>query len=44
MVVFAHAGHWIVGLAYMAPLVFLVGVIAVGKIRDRRAGSGDERE
>jgi hypothetical protein len=44
MVVFAHAGHWAVGLAYMAPLVFLVGVIVVGKIRDRRAGSGDDRE
>ena len=44
MVVFAHAGHWAVGLAHMAPLVFLVGVIVVGKIRDRRAGSGDDRE
>jgi hypothetical protein len=39
MLVFAHAG-----LAYMAPLVFLVGVILAGKIRDRRARSGDERE
>jgi hypothetical protein len=44
MVVFAHAGHWLLSLAYLAPLVFLVGVIAVGKIRDRRAGSDDERE
>jgi hypothetical protein len=44
MVVFAHAGHWFEGLAYMAPLIFLVGVIVAGKIRDRRAGSGDEHE
>ena len=44
MAVFAHAGHWLVSLAYLAPLVFLVGVIAVGKIRDRRAGTDDERE
>jgi len=44
MLVFAHAGHWFVGLAYMAPLVFLVGVIVAGKIRDRRAESGDEDE
>jgi hypothetical protein len=44
VVVFAHAGHWIVGVAYMAPLIFLVGVILVGKIRDRRAGSEEERE
>jgi len=44
MAVFAHAGHWLVSVAYMAPLVFLVGVIVVGKIRDRRAGSDEERE
>src|SRR3954451_13684327 len=28
----------------MVPLVFLVGVILVGKIRDRRARTGDKRE
>jgi hypothetical protein len=42
--VFAHAGHWLVSLAYIAPLIFLVGVIIVGKFRDRRAGSDDRRE
>ncbi len=42
--VFAHAGHWLVSLAYIAPLIFLVGVILVGKVRDRRAGSGDPPE
>ena len=42
--VLAHAGHWLVSLAYIAPLIFLVGVIVVGKIRDRRAGSGDGQE
>lgn len=40
----AHAGHWLVSLAYLAPLVFLVGVILVGKVRDRRAGSDDSSE
>jgi hypothetical protein len=40
MIVFAHAGHWLVSLAYIAPLIFLVGVILVGKVRDRRARSG----
>ena len=40
----AHAGHWLVSLAYIAPLIFLVGVIIVGKIRDRRAGPGDGPE
>jgi hypothetical protein len=39
MIVFAHAGHWLVSLAYVAPLLILVGVILVGKVRDRR----DER-
>jgi hypothetical protein len=42
--VLAHAGHWLVSLAYIAPLIVLVGVIVVGKIRDRRAGSGDPPE
>jgi hypothetical protein len=39
--VLAHAGHWLVSLAYVAPLIILVGMILFGKIRDRRAGSGD---
>ena len=36
MLVFAHPSHWLVSIAYMAPLIFLVVVIAVGKVRDRR--------
>ncbi len=44
MIVVAHAGHWLVNLAYIAPLIFLVGVIVVGKIRDRRAGSTDPND
>ena len=39
---FAHAGHWVASLAYLAPLLFLIGVIGWGKHkerRDRRAGS-----
>ncbi len=36
MIVFAHAGHWLVSLAYVAPLLILVGVILAGKVRDRR--------
>ena len=44
VIVFAHAGHWLVSLAYIAPLMFLVGVIVVGKIRDRRSGSTDPND
>ncbi|HTE63778.1 MAG TPA: hypothetical protein VK631_25700 [Solirubrobacteraceae bacterium] len=36
MTVFAHAGHWAAQLAYLAPLVLLVAMIIVGRIRDRR--------
>ena len=44
MIVFAHAGHWLVSLAYIAPLLVLVGVIVVGKIRDRRSGGTDPND
>ena len=44
LVVLGHAGHWLVSLAYIAPLIFLVGVIVVGKIRDRRTGPADPPE
>lgn len=44
MIVFAHAGHWLASLAYIAPLLILVGVILVGKVRDRRAGRTDPKE
>ena len=39
---FAHTGHWLASLAYLAPLLFLAGVIGWGKPnerRNRRAGS-----
>jgi hypothetical protein len=36
MLVLAHAGHWLVQLIYLVPLLVLVGVILVGRARDRR--------
>jgi len=39
---FAHAGHWLVNVAYLAPLIFLSGAVGWGKLkerRNRRAGS-----
>ena len=39
---FAHAGHWLVNAAYVAPLLILVVVIGWGKLQDRRADRGDE--
>ena len=32
----AHAGHWLVNLAYVAPLILLVGVVCWGKFKERR--------
>jgi hypothetical protein len=36
VVLFAHAGHWLPQLIYLVPLAVLVGVILVGRARDRR--------
>jgi hypothetical protein len=33
---FAHAGHWLAQLAYLAPLALLVGFLLVSKLRERR--------
>jgi hypothetical protein len=32
----AHAGHWLAQIAYLAPLVVLVAMLVVGKLRARR--------
>jgi hypothetical protein len=34
--VFAHAGHWLPQLLYLAPLIVLVAAIVVGRVRERR--------
>jgi hypothetical protein len=33
---FAHAGHILLDLLYAAPLLVMVGLLVVGKIRERR--------
>jgi hypothetical protein len=40
MTVFAHAGHWLAGLAYAAPVIVLAGWLGVVKVKDRRNGGG----
>jgi hypothetical protein len=44
MLVSAHAGHWLVQLAYLAPLIVLVGMLAYGKWQARREGRGGPGE
>ena len=36
MIVFAHAGHIIVDLLYAMPMLVMVVVLFVGKLRERR--------
>jgi hypothetical protein len=33
---FAHAGHVLLDLLYAAPLLIMVGLLVVGKLRERR--------
>jgi hypothetical protein len=42
MFVLAHAGHWLVQLAYLLPLVLLVGALLRGKWQERRKRRRDE--
>ena len=42
MIVLAHSGHWAVQLIYLFPLAVLVGVILVGRARDRRERAQEE--
>jgi hypothetical protein len=37
----AHAGHWIEGVIYFAPVLLVVGALGFQSWRDRR---GDRRE
>lgn len=32
----AHAGHWLVNVLYVAPLLLVVGVLGWQSIKDRR--------
>jgi hypothetical protein len=34
--VFAHAGHIIVDLLYALPMLVMIGLLLIGKIRERR--------
>jgi hypothetical protein len=37
VIVHAHAGHWLVDLLYVAPLIAMGGLLIAGKVRERRA-------
>ncbi len=37
----AHAGHWAISLLYLAPVVILVGALALARRRDRQFDDDD---
>jgi ABC-type Fe3+ transport system permease subunit len=37
----AHAGHWIVNLLYLVPLLVVIAMLAVSSVRDRRAEAAE---
>jgi hypothetical protein len=37
MILFAHAGHVLVDMLYALPLFIMVGLLLVGRYRERRA-------
>ena len=41
MIVFAHAGHWIVSVVYAAPAIGILAWVTLTTLRDRRR-RGDE--
>ena len=47
MTIIAHAGHWIEGGIFAAPVIIVAVALAVSSVREKRrrrreAGSGDE--
>jgi hypothetical protein len=39
--IIAHAGHWLAGLLYLAPVVIVVGALLFQSWKDRRGGGGE---
>jgi hypothetical protein len=41
LLIVAHAGHWLAGLLYLAPVVIVVGALVFQSWKDRRLGDDD---
>jgi hypothetical protein len=37
----AHAGHWLVNVLYVVPLIVVVAMLAISSVRDRRAEAAE---
>jgi hypothetical protein len=40
--IMAHAGHWLAGLLYLAPVLIVVGALGYQSWKDKRRGEDDE--
>jgi hypothetical protein len=38
----AHAGHWLAGLLYLAPVLIVVGALVYQSWKDRRLGDDED--
>ena len=43
MIVFAHAGHWIVSVVYAAPAIGILVWVTITTLRDRRRQAEDPK-
>jgi hypothetical protein len=41
LLILAHAGHWLAGLLYLAPVVIVVGALVFQSMKDRRRGADE---
>jgi hypothetical protein len=41
VLILAHAGHWLAGLLYLAPVVIVVGALGYQSWKDRRERGDD---
>jgi hypothetical protein len=42
--ILAHAGHWLAGLLYLAPVVIVVGALGYQSWKDKRRGEDDDAD
>jgi hypothetical protein len=42
--ILAHAGHWLAGLLYLAPVVIVVGALVFQSWKDRRRAEDEPRD
>ena len=43
MIVFAHAGHWFLGLLYAAPVLVVAALMGLDSLKGRRRRRAEER-